>query len=186
MTGGAAGEGRARHLVLVGMMGTGKTTVGTLVAARLGRPFLDSDRMIEVQEHQTVREIWHARGEPAYRALETDVLREALAATEPAVIAAAGGVVLGEANRRALESPNVCTVRLVAPAEVLVQRVAHQMHRPLLDGDRLTELRKLMTEREALYAEVADTTINVAGRKVEDIADDVVAALDHVAEAGLK
>jgi shikimate kinase len=60
------------------------------------------------------------------------------------------------------------------------------MHRPLLDGDRLTELRKLMTEREALYAEVADTTINVAGRKVEDIADDVVAALDHVAEAGLK
>jgi shikimate kinase len=102
----------ARHLVLVGMMGSGKTTLGTRAAAALGRPFLDSDQMIEEREHRTVRDIWLADGEPVYRDMETEVLREALARDEPAVVAAAGGVVLRAANRALLEGPGVCTVRL--------------------------------------------------------------------------
>jgi shikimate kinase len=163
-----------RHLVLVGMMGSGKTTVGRAVAERLHRPFFDSDEMIEEREGRTVRDIWLADGEPAYRAKETDVLRAALAAPEPAVIAAAGGVVLREENRRLLEDPAVCTVRLDVAPEVLAERVNHQVHRPLLDGDPLGALRRLASEREALYKEVADATIDAGRRPVDDIVDDVL------------
>jgi shikimate kinase len=120
------------HLALVGMMGSGKTTVGTRVAEALQWPFLDSDRMIEAREGRTVREIWLADGEPAYRDLETKVLEEALALPDPAVVAAAGGVVLRDENRRLLKRADVCTVRLVADPEVLVTRVGQQGHRPLL------------------------------------------------------
>ena len=92
-----------RHIVLVGLMGTGKTTTGRLVAARLGRRLLDSDEMVEARTGRTVREIWRDEGEPAYRVLETAALQEALAATDPLVIAAAGGVVLE--RRTAPRSP---------------------------------------------------------------------------------
>ena len=82
------------HLVLVGMMGTGKTTVGTVLAQRLGRPLIDSDAEVEARTGRTVREIFETDGEAAYRALETEALVDALASPVPAVIAAAGGVVL--------------------------------------------------------------------------------------------
>jgi shikimate kinase len=78
------------------MMGVGKSTVGRIVAAELDRPLFDSDEMIEEQTGRTVREIFAHDGEPAFSTLETDTLLEALAEPEPAVIAAAGGVVLTE------------------------------------------------------------------------------------------
>ena len=83
-------------------MGSGKTTVGRLVAERLDRPFLDSDEVIEARTGRTVREIFATDGEPAFRALEADVLAEALGTAPPAVVAAAGGTVLAEANRVAM------------------------------------------------------------------------------------
>ena len=169
-------DGRC-HLVLVGMMGSGKTTVGRLAAAALHRPFLDSDEMIEAREGRTVREIWLDQGEPIYRDMETYALREALESEEPAVVAAAGGVVLREANRLLLKSDGVCTVRLHADPELLIERVGHQGHRPLLDDDPLGTLRRLAEEREPLYREVADATVEVGDRSVEEIAAEVLAAL---------
>jgi shikimate kinase len=165
------------HLALIGMMGSGKTTVGQRVAGALQRPFLDSDQMIEAREGRTVREIWLADGEPAYRVLETKVLEEALALPEPAVVAAAGGVVLREENRRLLTRADVCTVRLVADPEVLVTRVGHQGHRPLLDDDPLDALRRLSSEREALYREVADATVETGEAPIEDVTNEVLRAL---------
>jgi shikimate kinase len=165
------------HLVLVGMMGSGKTTVGRLAAAALRRPFLDSDEMIEAREGRTVRDIWLEQGEPVYRDLETAVLREALASEEPAVVAAAGGVVLREANRRLLESARVCTVRLQADPDVLIERVGRQGHRPLLDDDPLGTLHRLAEEREPLYREVAAATVDVGDRSAEEIAAEVLTVL---------
>ena len=165
------------HLALVGMMGSGKTTVGRRVAAALHRPFFDSDQMIEAREGRTVHDIWLTDGEPAYRVLETKVLEEALASPEPAVVAAAGGVVLKEENRRLLTGAGVCTVRLVADPEVLVARVGRQGHRPLLDDDPLTALRRLSSEREDLYREVADATVETGRAPIKEVTDEVLRVL---------
>lgn len=97
-------EAVPRHLVLVGMMGAGKTTVGRIVAARLARPFLDSDELVEAETGRTVREIFETDGEAAFRRLEREVLERSLASPTPAVIAAAGGTVLDAAGRPAIRS----------------------------------------------------------------------------------
>ena len=109
-----AGSLGSQHLVLVGMMGAGKSTIGRLAAERLGRAFLDSDAIIEGRTGRTVREIFAAEGEAAFRALESAVLLEALDSPQPCVIAAAGGVVLREENRAALERASARVVWLCA------------------------------------------------------------------------
>lgn len=165
------------HLVLVGLMGSGKSTCGRLAAERLGREFVDTDDVIEAAEGRTVREIWLADGEPAFRRLEQQVLLDALRAETPAVIAAAGGVVLDADNRRALvESPALVAWLFAAP-EALVDRVTGGGHRPLLDDDPAATLAAMAEERAALYAEVADVTIDVSEQRVEDIVDELLHVL---------
>ena len=163
-----------RHLVLVGMMGAGKTTVGRAIALRLGRQLHDSDAMIEKREGRTVREIFSDDGEPAFRAIETEVLAEALVDDEPAVIAAAGGVVLSEANRAALRASNARVVWLRADPAVLVERVKSAGHRPLLDDDPAAVLQRMYTERESLYREVADAIVTVDNRSINDVVEAVL------------
>jgi 5-deoxy-5-amino-3-dehydroquinate synthase len=160
----------SRHVVLVGLMGTGKSTVGALVAERLGRLLLDSDSMVEARTGRTVREIWLSDGEAAYRALETDALREALAAPAPVVIAAAGGVVLSDANRMMLRTSNSEVVWLQASPDELVDRVAAQGHRPLLDDDPLGTLRSMESVRSSLYGAVATCTLVTSGRTPHELA----------------
>ena len=135
------------HLVLVGLMGTGKSTVGRRVATTLGRPFLDSDELIEQATGRTVRQIWRTDGESAFRVLETDALRTALASEPPAVIAAAGGVVLSAANRDALNDADATVVWLSADPDVLFERASRGVHRPLLDDDPEAALRTMAAER---------------------------------------
>ncbi len=158
------------HLVLVGMMGVGKSTVGRMVAAELGRPMFDSDEMIEERTGRTVREIWSTDGEAAFRELETDTLLEALAALEPSVIAAAGGVVLSERNRQALHDADARVVWLMADVEVLAARVRTGGHRPLLDDDPEATLRRLNDVRAPLYQEVADAIVSVENRTPTEVA----------------
>jgi shikimate kinase len=167
----------SEHLVLVGLMGTGKTTIGTLLAARLERDLFDSDATVEARTGRTVREIWEADGEAAYRVHETAVLRDALASTDPRVIAAAGGVVLREENRHALRDADAFVVWLRADPEVLVHRAVTGEHRPLLDRDPLGALRHMATDREALYRDVADAEIDVSHRTPHEVADAIVAAM---------
>ena len=162
------------HLVLVGMMGVGKSTVGRLVAAELDRPLFDSDEMIEQRTGRTVREIWSTDGEDAFRTLETDTLLEALAEPEESVIAAAGGVVLSERNREALTSADAHVVWLLADVDVLLDRVRNGMHRPLLDDDPEGTLRRMYVERAALYQEVADAVVSVDHRSPNDVAKAVL------------
>jgi 5-deoxy-5-amino-3-dehydroquinate synthase len=153
-----------RHIVLIGMMGAGKTTVGHLLAERLGRRLVDSDELIEARTGRTVREIWEAEGEPAYRLLESAAFTEALDADEPLVVAAAGGVLLREDNREALRRSGALVVWLRAEPGVLAERAARGEHRPLLDGDPAGAMRRLLAEREPLYRAAADTVVDVDGR----------------------
>lgn len=163
-----------QHLVLVGMMGAGKSTVGRVVAERLGRALIDSDESIEARTGRTVREIFATDGEPAFRALETEVLRDALASREPAVIAAAGGLVLRAENRSLLRESGARVIWLSADPTVLVERVRNGMHRPLLDDDPAAVLRRMWDQREPLYREVADAIVSVEGRSVGEVAEAVL------------
>ena len=165
-------------IVLVGMMATGKSTVGRAVSRRLGREFFDSDAMIEARQAKTVAQLWEEGGEAAYRSLESDVLQEALGAEPPGVVAAAGGVVLAPANRvmlqRVSEEGGV-VVWLRASPDLLATRVRPNDHRPLLRDDPAGTLRRLATERESLYAEVADRVLDVDHLRVDEVVEAVVA-----------
>lgn len=166
------------HVVLVGMMAVGKTTIGEQVAKALARPFVDSDERVEARTGRTVREIFETDGEAAYRALETDALIEALDAAEPAVIAAAGGVVLAETNRIALRRPGTRVVWLRAEPAVLAERVeaaGGPGHRPLLADDPAGALTRLASERAPLYAEVSDATIDVDHLTPDEVVERVMA-----------
>ncbi len=166
-----------RHIVLVGMMGSGKTSVGRQLAERLGRPFLDSDAQVEARTGSTVREIFETEGlgEAAFRVLEAEALAHALADPVPSVIAAAGGVVLDSANRARLRA-TATVVWLRAEPAVLATRVTGGVHRPLLGHDPRTVLEQMHRERRALYEEVAE------GRQVDVGTHSVSAAVDAVLE----
>ena len=161
------------HVVLVGMMGAGKTTIGRRLARRLDRPFVDSDEQVEARTGRTVREIFEADGEPAFRALETEALCEALASTTPSVVAAAGGTVLAEVNRSAMRAAGT-VVWLRADPSVLADRVRHGLHRPLLADDPVAVLRRLDADRRDLYESVAHHIVDTAQRKPEDVVDAIV------------
>jgi shikimate kinase len=165
---------RDQHVVLVGMMGVGKTTVARVLSERLGRPVLDSDAIIEARTGRTVREIFAEDGEPAFRALETEVLRESLESATPSIIAAAGGVVLSPTNRSLLKDSGARVVWLCADPSTLVERVRGGAHRPLLDQDPAGTLQRMFVEREALYREVADAIVLVDHRSIGDVVEAVL------------
>ena len=155
-------------------MGSGKTTVAGVVADRLGRQVIDSDAVIESATGRTVREIFADDGEDAFRSLEGSALLDALASPVPAVIAAAGGVVLRESNRAALKSSNAKVVWLCATPALLVERVTSSGHRPLLDDDPAGMLQKMHDTREAFYREVADSIVLVDHRSVGEVVEAVL------------
>lgn len=169
------GPAGASHLVLVGMMGTGKTTVGRALADRLGRPFRDSDAEIEARTGRTVAQIFAEDGEAAFRREEAGVLAEDLGAARPSVIAAAGGTVLDPRNRDRMRAAGT-VVWLRAPVEVLVERVATGTHRPAVDADPQGTLARMETDREALYAEVADVAVD-STRPVDELVEEILAAV---------
>jgi len=154
---------RVRHVVLVGLMGSGKTTVGRRLAARLGRTFIDADAALEEITDRTIAEIFDSDGERGFRAIEADVLEELLEHHEPAVIASGGGVVLSGENRHRLQQPEVTVVWLDASPAFLASRVEGKTHRPLLAGaaDPRTVLARLHEERTPRYEEVADLVVDV-------------------------
>jgi shikimate kinase len=160
------------------MMAAGKTSVGRRLAASRGWEFFDSDRQIEVMTGKTVAQIWREDGEPAFRRLESQVLADALASTTPRVIAAAGGTVLNEDNRRlmALHHP---VVWLRAEPKVLAGRLGSASHRPLLDEDPAGALERLDGIRRPLYEEVADVVVDVDDLTPDQVLACVEAALEH-------
>lgn len=166
------------HLVLVGMMGSGKTTVGQILAARLERAFVDSDAHVEARTGRTVRQIFATDGEAAYRVLETESLVQALADPRPTVIAAAGGVVLASANRDALRAADAVVVWIDAPNAVLVERATRGSHRPALDDDPLRMFESMRARRTALYDEVSDHRIEIGDDSPQRVADRVLDAVE--------
>lgn len=147
------------HIVLIGMMGVGKSTVGRRVAKELSRPFVDSDDEVVARTGRAVTEIFATDGEAAFRDIEVEAMADLLASPVPSVIAAAGGSVLSSSTRdRLRESGTVVWMR--APVDVLVGRTSRGTHRPALANDPRATLTQMETDRVALYSEVADITVD--------------------------
>ncbi len=159
-------------------MGAGKTSVGRRLAEVRGWEFFDSDRQIEAVTGRTVADIWRTDGEPAFRRLEAQILADALASTTPRVIAAAGGTVLDEGNRRLMRMHHP-VVWLRCRPETLVARVATGIHRPLLDEDPAGVLQRLEAARRPYYEEVADAVVDVDDLTAEQVVACVDAAVQH-------
>jgi shikimate kinase len=173
---------RATHVVLVGLMGSGKTTVGKKVAKLIGHRFIDADVEIEARTGRSVAS-WFEDGEPAFRAAEADLLESLLSEPEALVLGAGGGVVVTESNRRRLQEHDVTAVYLHGTPEFLASRVQAKAHRPLLGDDPLDVMQQMYEARDGWYREVADAVVEVrphheAGEKPKwRIAEQVVEEL---------
>lgn len=161
---------------LVGFMGSGKSTVGRLVADRLGLPFTDLDAAVESATGMTVSELFTERGEPGFREVEHEELGR-LVSSDPAVVACGGGVILDDRNRVLLHMLGR-VVYLRVTAEEALARVGSAEGRPLLAGpDPLESGRTLLAARERLYEAVADLVVDTGGKAPSGVAEEVVAAL---------
>jgi shikimate kinase len=171
------------HLLLVGLMGAGKSTVGARCAKRMGRPFVDTDELVQTSAGMTVPDIFSLYGEGRFRALEREALTDACASPRPAVIACGGGAVVHADNRRLVKSAGV-VVWLQAPPEVLVDRVGRgsaRAERPLLAGGPAATLERLADVRAGAYAAVANVAVDTSDRSVDEVVDAVLEAYDGYA-----
>ena len=163
--------GAIRQVILVGLPGVGKTTVGHLLARRHGLDFVDVDDFLERQQGMTVAEIFAQQGEQAFRDLEAQATAELL--DDAGVIALGGGAVVNPVVRGALAGR--CVVWLTASVAQGVERIGQTMHRPLMRGDVSSTLERLRHEREHFYAQVARHRVDTDARPAGEVADQVAA-----------
>ncbi|WP_333867299.1 shikimate kinase [Cypionkella sp.] len=168
--------GLKKTIVMVGMMGAGKTAVGTALARALGAPFLDSDEEITRAADRSIAEIFERDGEPFFRARETEVLNRLLHGA-PCVLSTGGGAFLSDTNRSLIRSTGV-SVWLRADLDVLWARVRHKSTRPLLrTANPYQTLRALYETRLPFYQEADLAVDSSADLTVEDMAARVVESL---------
>jgi shikimate kinase len=165
------------NIVLIGFRGTGKSTVGKLLAKRLERDFIDSDNYIESSTGKTIKSIFEEDGEDSFRKIEAGIIAE-LSKVDNKVISAGGGAVLKEENVRNLKD-NGFLVLLEATPEIIHNRIAQddkttQQRPSLTDKKPLDEIKHLIAKREHAYKNTADYTINTSYVSCEDIVNEII------------
>jgi len=160
------------NIALIGFMGTGKSSVGRLVAEQLHFDYLDTDEMIQSATGKTIAEIFSANGEPAFRVMEEKVVEE-LAAKRHTVISAGGGLPIAAKNMASLKSHALVVCLWASPAKIW-ERVKSQSHRPLLhNADPQKKIRELLAAREPFYKQ-ADVLLNTEVRSLREVAQQVI------------
>ena len=145
---------KKRHVYLTGLMGSGKTTIGKLVAQRLGRPFIDLDKEIEKRENRSINDIFDQNGEEYFRKVEAEIL-DSLDPDRYMVVATGGGIVLEEENRKNMKEKGYI-IYLNVPIEKLANRLNDDYERPLLkNNEKEIKLLELNKERQPLYRDGA-------------------------------
>ena len=161
-----------RNVVLIGFMGTGKTAVGEMIASRLGRPFVDTDTLVEARAGRPIPRIFAEDGEASFRQLEAMVVEE-VAAQDGSVIATGGGVVLRRENMERLRR-NGLIIALRADPKAILARVGDGGQRPLLGDDPEGSVRRLLRERDLLYRD-ADLTVETSSVALGEAAERILA-----------
>jgi shikimate kinase len=159
------------NIVLVGFMGTGKTSVGRRLAERQGMNFVDMDGGSEEGQKKSISSIFAEDGEPAFRAMERDLVRE-LAGRRSLIIAAGGGIVLNPENIRDYSAAGLVVCLYADPGTILA-RVAREEHRPLLEGDKKHRILQILDARRELYAAVPQQ-IDTTELTIDEVAEKVL------------
>ncbi|OYD07780.1 shikimate kinase [Paludifilum halophilum] len=160
-----------KHILLIGLMGTGKTTVGRILAEELKRPLTDTDEAVERMAKQSIPTLFREEGEAGFRNRETRVLRDVLQYS-PRIVTTGGGIVLREENRRLMAQAG-WVAALEASAEELYQRLQGDQSRPLLQGDLRRRIVHLKRERESLY-DFADVKLDTTGESPQETASRII------------
>jgi shikimate kinase len=165
---------QAHNIFLIGPMGAGKTTIGKRLARALKRRFVDCDHEIEKKTGASIPLIFEIEGESGFRAREKRVIDD-LTLEAGVVLATGGGAVLDPENRQRLSERGL-VVFLYAPVELLVARTRNDTNRPLLQtGNRAERLREIMLQREPLYREIADLTVDTGAMAMGEIVSTIKA-----------
>jgi shikimate kinase len=169
-----------QNISLIGFMGTGKSSVGQLVAGQLHFSFLDTDHLIESRTGKSINDIFQQEGEPTFRELENKIVIE-LAVRKKTVISTGGGLPANSENLSSLKTHSL-VVCLWSSPEKIWERVRNQSHRPLLkDPNPIEKIRTLLIAREPYYRQ-ADVLVNTEMRSVKDVAQQVIHQF-HMAQA---
>lgn len=157
-----------KHIILIGFMGTGKTTIGFKLANHLERNFIDIDKEIELKEKLSINEIFSSKGENYFRQVETDVLNRVTNCNMPSVISTGGGIILTEENRSAMN--NSLVILLTAAPETIYNRIKEDSSRPLLNdkNNLLSQISTILEQRERIYKEISDYIIDTERKDVNE------------------
>jgi len=175
---------RPVRLILLGMMGSGKSSVGRALSGRTGWRFVDNDELVQAATGRTARQLLTEQGEGAMRAAESAALRTGLALPIPVIVATAAGTILDSEHRGELRTAGF-VVWLNAPAEALAARAVGATHRPWLDDDPVAWFRRTLAERRAWYDEVSDLEIDTSVTTPDVAATVILAAVSGLRDERL-
>ena len=170
-------RGKEKNIVLIGFMGSGKSSVGKKLSYKLKEPFIDSDSLIEKRAGCSITQIFADKGEDAFRDIETKCIRELTEKKPGFIISTGGGMPLREENRKLLRKIG-SVVYLKAEPETIYERIKDDTSRPLLRSeDPQKKIREMMNERSSIYEEAADITVITDGKSCREIAGEIAAAV---------
>lgn len=162
-----------KHIILIGFMGAGKTTVGKKLAKKLDVKFVDTDQLIEARTEKKISQIFQEQGEAYFRSLETQTLRELLKEPEQMVVAVGGGLPMQPENQPLLKELGT-VIFLEAGVDALMKRLKNDTTRPKLQGGDLRErITTLMAERKETYLRVADFCVSTENRGFQGILEEI-------------
>jgi len=164
-------------IYLIGSMGSGKTTIGKMLASKLHLPFIDIDKKIEQKEKMVISDIFKENGENYFRKIESDILKKYSSLNE-FVISTGGGAVLSQDNKKILN--NGYKIYLKISIDAQYNRVKHRKHRPLLiEGDLKTILNDLDEVRGVIYSDLADLVVDVSYLDKEDVLSSIMNQIEN-------